>query len=440
MVQMARPDDLGVHGMYLMVKRGVGRVAAALLAAVVGMPMALAQTAPSGPPITIGFSMAQTGSLAVNGRSGLLAMQIWAEDVNAKGGLLGRPVKLVFYDDQTNPSLVPGIYTKLLDVDKVDLVVSGYGTNIAAPAMPVIIAHNMTFIGLFALDINEEFKYPKYFSMLPVGPEPRPALSEGFFEIIKANQQKLGLKTMALAVGDGEATRNSADGARINAKKTGIDLVYDKTYPLTTTDFTPIVRAIQATSADIVYLSSYPNDSVGFIRSVHELGLNTKVFGGNLTGPQSTSIKTSLGPMLNGIITFDWWLPSPSLQFPGVMEFLKKYQERATGEGVDPLGYYLGPWAYADLQVLGEAVQQTQSLDQDKLADYIRTHTFKTVVGDVTFGNKGEWSKSRVMTVQFQNIAGTSVGDFRDGRGETVLWPDQYKNGEVILPYSEIKH
>jgi branched-chain amino acid transport system substrate-binding protein len=440
MVQMARPDDLGVHGMYLMVKRGVGRVAAALLAAIVGMPMALAQTAPSGPPITIGFSMAQTGSLAVNGRSGLLAMQIWAEDVNAKGGLLGRPVKLVFYDDQTNPSLVPGIYTKLLDVDKVDLVVSGYGTNIAAPAMPVIIAHNMTFIGLFALDINEEFKYPKYFSMLPVGPEPRPALSEGFFEIIKANQQKLGLKTMALAVGDGEATRNSADGARINAKKTGIDLVYDKTYPLTTTDFTPIVRAIQATSPDIVYLSSYPNDSVGFIRSVHELGLNTKVFGGNLTGPQSTSIKTSLGPMLNGIITFDWWLPSPSLQFPGVMEFLKKYQERATGEGVDPLGYYLGPWAYADLQVLGEAVQQTQSLDQDKLADYIRTHTFKTVVGDVTFGNKGEWSKSRVMTVQFQNIAGTSVGDFRDGRGETVLWPDQYKNGEAILPYSEIKH
>jgi branched-chain amino acid transport system substrate-binding protein len=421
-------------------KRWAVTFAAGLLAAVVGMSMALAQTAPSGPPITIGFSMAQTGSLAVNGRSGLLAMQIWAEDVNAKGGLLGRPVKLVFYDDQTNPSLVPGIYTKLLDVDKVDLVVSGYGTNIAAPAMPVIIAHNMTFIGLFALDINEEFKYPKYFSMLPVGPDPRPALSEGFFEIIKANQQKLGLKTMALAVGDGEATRNSADGARINAKKTGIDLVYDKTYPLTTTDFTPIVRAIQATSADIVYLSSYPNDSVGFIRSVHELGLNTKVFGGNLTGPQSTSIKTSLGPMLNGIITFDWWLPSPSLQFPGVMEFLKKYQERATGEGVDPLGYYLGPWAYADLQVLGEAVQQTQSLDQDKLADYIRTHTFKTVVGDVTFGNKGEWSKSRVMTVQFQNIAGTSVGDFRDGRGETVLWPDQYKNGEVILPYSEIKH
>ncbi|HYM73920.1 MAG TPA: amino acid ABC transporter substrate-binding protein [Stellaceae bacterium] len=418
------------------------RLALALLAVILGAPLAMGQTAPapSGPPITIGFSMALTGSLAVNGKSGLLAMQIWAEDVNAKGGLLGRPVKLVFYDDQTNPSLVPGIYTKLLDVDKVDLVVSGYGTNIAAPAMPVIIQHNMTFIGLFALDINEEFKYPRYFSMLPVGPEPRPAISEGFFEIVKANKEKLGLKTMALAVGDGEATRNGADGARQNAKKAGLQLVYDKTYPLTTTDFTPIVRAIQATNADIVYLSSYPNDSVGFIRSVHELGLNTKIFGGSPTGPQSTSIKTSLGPMLNGIITFDWWLPAPSLQFPGVMDFLKKYQERAPKEGVDPLGYYLGPWAYADLQVLGEAVEQTKGLDQEKLADYIRTHTFKTVVGDVTFGNKGEWAKSRILTVQFQNISGTSVDDFRDGRGETVLWPDQYKNGDAILPYSQIKH
>jgi branched-chain amino acid transport system substrate-binding protein len=414
--------------------------AAAFLAVMLAAASALAQTAPSGPPITIGFSMALTGSLAVNGKSGLLAMQIWADDQNAKGGLLGRPVKLDFYDDQTNPSLVPGIYTKLLDVDKVDLVISGYGTNVAAPAMPVVIAHNMNFISLFALDINEEFHYNRYFSMLPVGPDPRPAISEGFFDIIKANKEKLGLKTIALAVGDGEATRNTADGARVNLKKAGLEIVYDRTYPLTTTDFSPIVRAMQATNADIMYVSSYPADSVGIIRSVHELGLNTKIFGGNLTGPQSTSIKTSLGSMLNGIITFDWWLPAPALQFPGVMEFLKKYQERAGKEGVDPLGYYLAPWAYADLQVLGQAVEETKGLDQDKLAEYIHSHSFKTVVGDVSFGEKGEWSKARIMTIQFQNIAGTDVDNFRDGKGETVLWPDQYKNGDPILPYSDVKH
>jgi len=173
---------------------------------------------------------------------------------------------------------------------------------------------------------------------------------------------------------------------------------------------------------------------------MHEIGLSTKICCGTMTGPQSISIKTSLGPMLNGIITFDFWLPAPTLRFPGVMEFLQRYQEQAAGKGVDPLGYYLAPWAYADLQVLGDAVEGTKSLDQDKIADYIRTHTFKTVIGDVEFGEKGEWKKARLMTVQFQNIASTSVDDFRDGKGEVVLWPDQYKAGEPLLPYSSITH
>jgi branched-chain amino acid transport system substrate-binding protein len=421
--------------------RWLGSVAGALAAGLLFAASAIAQTAtaPSGPPITIGFSMALTGSLAVNGKSGLLATQIWAEDVNARGGLLGHPVKLIYYDDQTNPSLVPGIYTKLLDVDKVDFVVSGYGTNIAAPAMPVVIGHNKTFVSLFALDINEEFNYPNYFSMLPVGPDPRRAITRGFFDLIKANKDKLGLKTIAIATGDGEATRNGSDGARQNAKEAGLQIVYDKTYPLNTTDFTPVIRALQATNADVILISSYPSDSVGIIRSANEMGLKTKVFGGNMTGPQSTSIKTSLGPMLNGIITFDWWLPAPTMMFPGVAEFLERYQARAGGEGVDPLGYYLGPWAYARMQVLGDAIEGTKSLDQQKIADYIRDTTFHTVVGDVKFGKKGEWDKARILTVQFQNISGTSFDDFRGGKGVVVVWPEEYKAGDVILPYTEAR-
>jgi branched-chain amino acid transport system substrate-binding protein len=116
-------------------------------------------------PIKIGFSMALSGPLSPNGKQALLGMKIWEEETNAKGGLLGRPVKLVYYDDQSNPSTVPGIYTKLLDVDKVDLVVGGYATNMVAPAMPVVIQKKKTFISLFALDVNSEFKYPKYFSV-----------------------------------------------------------------------------------------------------------------------------------------------------------------------------------------------------------------------------------------------------------------------------------
>src|SRR5215468_6869221 len=126
--------------------------------------------APSGEPIKIGYSMALTGGLAPNGKSALLAHKIWEEDVNAKGGLLGRPVKLIYYDDQSNPSTVPGIYTKLLDVDKVNLVVGAYATAMVAPAMPVVMQKNKVFIGLFGLAVNSEFNYPKYFAMIPSGP------------------------------------------------------------------------------------------------------------------------------------------------------------------------------------------------------------------------------------------------------------------------------
>ena len=136
-------------------------------------------SAQTGEPIKIGFSMALTGGLAPNGKSALLAQKIWEEDINAKGGLLGRPVKLVYYDDQTNPATVPGIYTKLLDVDKVDLVIGGYGTNMLAPAMPIVMQKKKMFIGLLGLAVNTEFNYPNYFAMIPSGPGRQAGLHQG---------------------------------------------------------------------------------------------------------------------------------------------------------------------------------------------------------------------------------------------------------------------
>ena len=141
-------------------------------------------------PITIGFSMELTGPFAVVGKTGLLAFKIWEDEVNAEGGLLGRPVKLVYYDDQSNPALVPAIYTKLIDVDKVDLLISSYGTNLVVPAMPVAISHNRLFFGLFALAANDNFHYPKYFSMLPFGPEPVKTFAEGWFDLAAAQNPK----------------------------------------------------------------------------------------------------------------------------------------------------------------------------------------------------------------------------------------------------------
>ena len=134
-------------------------------------------------PIKIGFSMSLTGPLSPNGKQALLGLQIWEEEVNAKGGLLGRPIKLIWYDDQSQSAPVPGIYTKLLDVDKVDLVLGPYATVPAAAAMPVVMQKQKMMIILFGLGVNTEFKYDKFFAMIPSGPDPKPSFTTGFFEI-----------------------------------------------------------------------------------------------------------------------------------------------------------------------------------------------------------------------------------------------------------------
>ena len=140
-------------------------------------------------PIKVGFSMALTGSVAQNGKQLIIALELWRDDVNANGGLLGRPVELVYYDDQSNPTNVPGIYTKLITVDNVDLLLGPYATNMAAAAMPVIMQHNMTTISILAIDVNRHFHYSRYFDMVPVGPEGTKAFSRGFFELAAAQQQ-----------------------------------------------------------------------------------------------------------------------------------------------------------------------------------------------------------------------------------------------------------
>jgi branched-chain amino acid transport system substrate-binding protein len=394
--------------------------------------------AQSGEPIKIGFSMAMTGGLAANGKSALLAQKIWEEDVNAKGGLLGRPVKLIYYDDQSNPSTVPGIYTKLLDIDKVDLIIGPYATAQIAPAMPIVIQRNKVFVTLLGLAVNDEFKYPNYFAMIPSGPNAKPAFTKGFFDVALAQNPKP--QTVAIVAADQEFSRNASDGARENAQKAGLKIVYDKTYPPTTPDFAPIVRAIQATNPDLLVICSYPPDSVGMVRAINEIGFKPKMIGGGMVGLQATALKAQLGPMLNGFVNYDFWLPVPKMQFTGVNELIKKYQARAAAEGVDALGYYMAPFGYAQLQVLQQAIEATKSIEDKKLADYIRANTFKTVAGDVKFGKDGEWAQSRVLQIQFHDVKSNDVEQFRAMNTQTVVTPDEYKSGNVVYPYEKAKN
>jgi branched-chain amino acid transport system substrate-binding protein len=385
-------------------------------------------------PIKIGFSLQLTGPLAASGKAALLTAQIWAEEVNKAGGLLGRQVQLVYYDDQSNPGLVPGIYSRLLDVDKVDLLLSNT-TNNTAPAMPLIIQKKRLIMAMFALAVNEQFKYPNYFQIQPFGPNGKDAVSRGFFEAAMASNPLP--RSVALVGTDAESSKNALEGARAQAKRLGLTIVYDKVYPPGTVNFTPVLKAVQATSPDIVFVGSYPADTVGLIRTAHEIKLQTRMFGGFMVGTQYAAIKQQLGETLNGIVSYEQYIPAPTVKFPGIDEMLKKYQARAAEQGVDSFGYYVPPFVYAALQVLGDAVVHTGGLDQQILSQYIHEAGFKTVVGDIKFGSDGEWLEPRLFTVQFRGVKANDLQQFTEPGREVIVYPPAFKSGDLVYPYAE---
>jgi branched-chain amino acid transport system substrate-binding protein len=306
-----------------------------------------------------------------------------------------------------------------------------------APAMPVVMQKGKVFIGLFGLAVNSEFNYPKYFAMIPSGPETKPSFTKGFFDV--AAQQNPKPQTVALVAADQEFSRNACEGARENAKAAGLRVVYDKTYPPTTTDFSPIVRAIQATNPDIVSVCSYPLDSVGMVKAVNEIGFKPKMIGGAMVGLQATVFKTQLGPLLNGWVNYETWVPSDKMLTPEVKEFLATYQSRAAAEGVDPLGYYLGTWGYAYMELLGNAIAGAKSVNDDQVANYLRSNPVKTIMGDIKFGKGGEWAESRMLQVQYHDIKGNTVDQFKGMDTQTVLTPADLKTGNIIYPYEKAK-
>ena len=390
-------------------------------------------TAPT--PIRIGYCLSLTGPVADNSRSARLAHDIWREDINGRGGLLGRPVELICHDDHADASRVPGIYKRLMDEDRVDLVVGGYGTNSLLPAMPLIMERQRFFVGLMGLGVNNALVYPNYFAMIPTGPDPNAALTEGFFAL--AAEQRPRPATVALVSADAEFSRNPILGAKANSEKYGFQIVHEATYPLTTEDFVSVIDAAAESGCDLLFLCSYLADSIGLVRTIHAHRFRPKMVGGAMIGPQNTAVKTTLGPLLNGFVNYEYWVPTPKRMFPSVQEMLNIYQARASEAGVDLLGHYMAPLAYAQMQVVAQAVEATGGLDDASLSAYARGATFRTVMGDIRFGAKGEWAEPRVLQVQFQGISGHDVSQFRNGSRQIVVSPPSFVSGKLSYPYAE---
>jgi len=390
---------------------------------------ALAQSA----PVKIGIGIAQTGTLGGGGKAALLALQMWVEDVNARGGLLGRKVELLAYDDQSNPATTPGIYTKLLDVDKVDLLIAPYGTVPTAPIMPLVKQRGLLLMGNFSFQVNHTVKHDMWFNNAPWGDAT--SWTEGFLRI----GQNIGAQTIAFIAADQEFAQNLANGAKEIAKKSGLKTVYEQNYPPATVDFSAMIRAIRAAKPDMVFVCSYPNDSVAIVRAVNEIGVGptVKLFGGGMVGLQFTPVMESLGSSLNGIVNYHSYVPG--MKYPGIEDFLQRYAKKAAEAKVDPLGFYLPPFNYAIGQILEQAVAATKSLDQKLLAKHLHGHEFNTIVGPISWGPDGERARPAVPMIQFRNVADKNVEQFRQIGKQVILHPPQFKSGDPVVPYEKAR-
>jgi branched-chain amino acid transport system substrate-binding protein len=303
--------------------------------------------------------------------------------------------------------------------------------------MPIAIQRGLVFIGLFGLAVNDQFHYDRYFHIVPSGPTPRLEYSRGWLDIALSMEPKP--KTLAIVGADAEFAKTAVDGARENAKRLGLQIVYDRAYPPSTVDFTAIVRGIQAANPDIVFVASYPPDTVGMIRAAGEIGLKTRMFGGGMIGLQYAAIKQQLGPLLNGVVAWDVYAPEPTMTSSAMAGFLAKYQARAAAEGVDPLGFYTPPYGYAELEVLAQAIEATGGLDQKKLAEHMHKATFHTIIGDVSFGPTGEQPVSGSIFVQYRGVEGNDIDQFKNPGKEVILYPERLKSGTLKYPYTEAR-
>jgi branched-chain amino acid transport system substrate-binding protein len=383
------------------------------------------------PPIKIGMSMALTGGLAGGGKASLLGIQIWKDDINAKGGLLGRKVELVVYDDKSSASETPAIYSKLLDVDKVDILFAPYATVPTAPIMPLVKQRGMVLIGNFSFQVNSKVGHDMWFNNAPWGPADSWAAS--FLDL----GQKAGGKNMALLAADQEFAQNLAVTARDVAKRLNLPVLFDQSYPPNTVEFSSILRSLKATKPDIVYVASYPPDSAGILRAVNEIGIgdSVKIFGGGMVGLQFGAVMENLGSLLNGVVNYNSWLPEQSMYFDGTKAFFDAYTKKAVEAKVDPLGYYLAPFGYASGQLIEQAVKATGSLDQKGIAKYLREHEHQTIVGPIAFAADGERKENATLMAQFRGIVDKNMDQFRTPGKQVILFPAKWKSGELVSPF-----
>jgi branched-chain amino acid transport system substrate-binding protein len=421
--------------MRLISRRGFNKSALAASTAVAA-PSIIAHAADK--PIRIGFSIAQTGNIASGGKAGLAALEMWRSDTNAAGGLLGRPIEFVVYDDQSQASTVPGIYAKLIDIDRVDLLLCPYGTNLTAVMMPMMKQRNRFVLGQFEIGQNDRLQHDKFFEVAPWGPKPGDNWCRGYFDLAK----RQGYKSLCIVNSDAEFSANAAAaGARIAADY-GMKVLSVQHYTPNSVDFSGILRNVNATTPDFLFIASYPVESAALVRGVSEVGIadSVQMFGGAMVGVQYGQELETLGSALNGVTNYDTYVVAPTMNFPGISGFLERYRPIAAKQKIDALGHFLPPFFYAGGQLIAAAVKAVGSVDETKMAAWLHSNPVETIVGSIRFGPDGNWVDNRLIWGQYRDVKDHDIDQFRTAGKQIVVQPESLATGKVTTPYNKARN
>jgi len=360
-------------------------------------------------PIRIGVSLSITGrQYSVQGGYGREGYLLCQKHVNAQGGVLGRPVEFVIYDDGSDEKTAVRLYEKLLAEDKVDAVLGPYGSAITDAVADVTEKHRKLMIAPMAATTSIWEKGRRYLIMMFA---PVEGLSEGLLDLAARN----GLKRLAVIKLDGLVANAAAKGASELAKRNGLELVFSETYPNVITDFSDLLNKVKATKPDVLVAASIRlQDLVTITRQMREVGLNVRMFSAVPYGLLPDYYR-QLGKEAEFVYSGSFW--ETGLAYPGNREFVAAYErEFNRTPAVQSAG------AYAGCQLLAEMVRRTRSLDSDRLREALLTLKTKTIVGDFAVDERGFQIAHKAITIQWQ-----------DGK-QVVVWPEELASGKVRFP------
>jgi branched-chain amino acid transport system substrate-binding protein len=361
-------------------------------------------------PIKIGASMSVTGTYAKPGSYQKEGYDVCIDELNGKGGLLGRKVELVIYDDQSQPATAVKLYEKLITEDKVDAVMGPYSSAVSEAVANVTEKYKKVMVAPLAATTSIFKKGRKYIFMV-ITP------AENYLDGLIDMAAKRGLKTVAIINEDTLFPKASAAGTAEAAKKRGMQVVLQEAYPKGNTDFSALLVKIKAANPDVIAAGTYFDDAVAITRQMKELNVNPKMFGLTVGGdlPEFYDLLKQNAEYIYGSTQWD-----ESLPYPGQKEFLAAYTKKFKHEPS-----YHAAAGYAGCLIYGEAVKRAGTLDADRVREQLLKMEIKTAFGDYKVEADGFQVAHKMVMLQWQ-----------DGK-RVVVWPDELASGKMRYPTPE---